>query len=193
MLYRFDHIFLVDLLFKKHDNQFMYFRHTNGLRAPAAYSHGYEGRENCTCYNKKGQHGVRLQDVFMFGNSKNMDAFASLYDYHQISEDPFLDPHDECYVQLKRIGLEDKLKFEYFGYDPHAPKNIMQCEIIRALFEDPSYDETKEFNIDNFNMFTDNLTSNPIVQSRFPGWAGFGNVDKPELKQRAGFDSDAKI
>ena len=193
MLYRFDHIFLVDLLFKKHDNQFMYFRHTNGLRAPAAYSHGYEGRENCTCYNKKGQHGVRLQDVFMFGNSKNMDAFASLYDYHQISEDPFLDPHDECYVQLKRIGLEDKLKFEYYGYDPHAPKNIMQCEIIRALFEDPSYDETKEFNIDNFNMFTDNLTSNPVVQSRFPGWAGFGNVDKPELKQRAGFDSDAKI
>ena len=35
MLYRFDHIFLVDLLFEKHDNQFIYFRHTNGLRAPA--------------------------------------------------------------------------------------------------------------------------------------------------------------
>jgi hypothetical protein len=48
MLYRFDHIFLVDLLFKNLDNRFMYFRHTNGLRAPAEYSHGYEGREDVT-------------------------------------------------------------------------------------------------------------------------------------------------
>ena len=50
-----------------------------------------------------------------------------------------------------------------------------------------------KIDINNFNMFTDNLTSNPIVQSRFPGWAGFKDVDKPELKQRAGFDYDAKI
>ena len=69
----------------------------------------------------------------------------------------------------------------------------MQCEIMRALFEDPSYDENKEFDINNFNMFTDNLTSNPIVQSRFPGWAGWSDVDKPELKENAGFSPDAKL
>ena len=91
------------------------------------------------------------------------------------------------------MNLENKLKFAFFGYDPHAPHNIMECEIIRALFEDPSYDETKEFDINNFNMFTDNLTSNPIVQSRFPGWAGWGGVDKAELKENAGFSPDAKI
>ena len=42
-------------------------------------------------------------------------------------------------------------------------------------------------------MFTDNLTSNSIVQSRFPGWAGWNDVDKPELKEKIGFSSDAKI
>ena len=122
-----------------------------------------------------------------------MDSFASLYNYHQKSGESFLNPHDECYVQLKRIGMEDKLKFEYFGFDPHAPKNIMQCEIIRALFEDPSYDESKNFDINNFNMFKDKLTSNPIVQSRFPGWAGTSKVNKAEYKERAGFNSDVTI
>ena len=69
----------------------------------------------------------------------------------------------------------------------------MQCEIMRALFEDPSYDETKEFDINNFIMYTDNLTSNSVVQSRFPGWAGWDKVDKPELKENAGFSADAKF
>jgi len=64
---------------------------------------------------------------------------------------------------------------------------------MRALFEDPTYDETKEFDINNFTMFTDNLTSNPIVQSRFPGWVGWSEIDRPELKEGAGFSSDAKI
>jgi len=69
----------------------------------------------------------------------------------------------------------------------------MQCEIIRALFEDPSYDESKDFDISNFNMFKDKLTSNPIVQSRFPGWAGTSKINKAEYKERAGFNSDVKI
>ena len=193
MLYRFDHIFLVNLNFSEFDNQYIYFRHTNGLRAPQQYSHGYPGREDCRCYGKRGNHGVRLQDVFVFSSSENMDKFASLYEYHETSGEPFLDPHDGCYVQLKRVGLADKLKFAFFGYDPHAPHNIMQCEIMRALFEDPTYDETKEFDIKNFTMFTDNLTSNPIVQSRFPGWVGWSEIDRPELKEGAGFSSDAKI
>ena len=42
-------------------------------------------------------------------------------------------------------------------------------------------------------MYTDNLTSNSVVQSRFPGWAGWDKVDKPELKENAGFSPDAKI
>jgi len=193
MLYRFDHIFLVDLNFSEFDNQYIYFRHTNGLRAPADFSHGYPGREECRCYDKKGQHGIRLQDVFTFSSSENMDKFASLYDYHQVNDTTFLSPHDECYVQLKRMSMEDKLKFAYYGYDPHAPHNIMECEIIRALFEDPSYDESIEFDINNFNMYTDNLTSNPVVKSRFPGWAGTSNINKPELKEKAGFSSDTKI
>ena len=64
---------------------------------------------------------------------------------------------------------------------------------MRALFEDPSYDETKEFDINNFVMYTDNLTSNPVVQSRFPGWAGWDKIDKSELKEKAGFSKDAGI
>jgi hypothetical protein len=193
ILYRFDHIFLVNLNLSEFDNQYIYFRHSNGLRAPASFSHGYSGREECTCYDKKGKHGVRLHDVFTFGSSDNLDKFTSVYDYHEKSGTPFLNPHDGCYAHLKNMNLENKLKFAFFGYDPHAPHNIMECEIIRALFEDPSYDETKEFDINNFNMFTDNLTSNPIVQSRFPGWAGWGGVDKAELKENAGFSPDAKI
>ena len=94
---------------------------------------------------------------------------------------------------MVRDNLQDKLRFAYFGYDPHLPENIMDCEIMRALFEDPTYDETKPFNIDNFKMITENLTSNPIVQQRFPGWAGWDKVDKPELKKQAGFRPDAKI
>ena len=133
MLYRFDHIFLVNLNFSEFDNQYIYFRHTNGLRAPQQFSHGYPGREECRCYGKKGKYGLRLHDVFTFGNSENMDKFSSVYD------------------------------------------------------------ETKEFNINNFAMFTDNLTSNPIVQSRFPGWAGIDNFDTAELKERVGFSKDAKI
>ena len=42
-------------------------------------------------------------------------------------------------------------------------------------------------------MFTDNLTSNPIVQSRFPGWVGIDKFDKAELKEKVGFSKDAKI
>ena len=68
--------------------------------------------------------------------SDNMDKFGSLYEYHQSNNTEFLDPHDECYVQLCRHNLQDKLRFAYFGYDPHLPKNIMDCEIVRALFED---------------------------------------------------------
>ena len=109
MLYRFDHIFLVNLNFSEFDNQYIYFRHTNGLRAPQQYSHGYPGREECRCYHKKGGYGVRLQDVFTFSSSENMDKFASVYEHHEASEEPFMDPHDECYVQLKRVGLEDNL------------------------------------------------------------------------------------
>lgn len=193
MIYRFDHIFLNKLNFSELDNNYIYFRHTNGMRAPATYSHGKEQLENCKCYNKKGSHGVRLQDVFTIANSENMDKFGSIYEYHQSNETDFLDPHDECYVQLVRHNLQDKLRFAYFGYDPHLPENIMDCEIMRALFEDPTYDETKPFNIDNFKMITENLTSNPIVQQRFPGWAGWDKVDKPELKKQAGFRPDAKI
>ena len=193
MLYRFDHIFLVNLNFSEFDNQYVYFRHTNGMRAPANFSHGKEEKENCKCYNKRGKYGVRLQDVLTFSNSKNMDKFSSLYEYHQSNNVDFLDPHDECYVQLERHNLQDKLKFSFFGYDPHLSENIMECEIIRALFEDPSYDESKPFDINNFVMIKDNLTSNPIVQQRFPGWAGWGKVDKSELKKQVGFDENAKI
>ena len=193
MIYRFDHIFLNKLKFNDLDNEYIYFRHTNGMRAPANFSHGKEENENCKCYGKRGGHGIRLQDVFTIANSENMDKFGSLYEYHQSNETNFLDPHDECYVQLCRYNLQDKLRFAYFGYDPHLSENIMDCEIMRALFEDPSYDETKPFDINNFVMIKDNLTSNPIVQQRFPGWAGWGKVDKPELKKQAGFKSDAKI
>ena len=193
MLYRFDHIFLVNLNFSEFDNQYVYFRHTNGMRAPANFSHGKEENENCKCYGKRGGHGIRLQDVFTIAISENMDKFGSLYEYHQSNNTEFLDPHDECYVQLCRHNLQDKLRFAYFGYDPHLPKNIMDCEIVRALFEDPSYDDTKPFDINNLVMIKDNLTSNPIVQQRFPGWAGWGKMDKPELKEKAGFKSDTKI
>ena len=193
MLYRFDHVFLIDLNFSKFDNQYIYFRHTNGLRAPQQFSHGYKGREECLCINKKGNYGVRLQDVFMFSSSENMVKFTTVYSYHQESKEAFLNPHDECYVQLERHNLQDKLRFAYFGYDPHLSENIMDCEIMRALFEDPSYDETKPFDINNFVMIKDNLTSNPIVQQRFPGWAGWGKVDKSELKKQVGFDENAKI
>ena len=61
----------------------VYFRHTNGMRAPSNFSHGREETENCRCYQKKGGHGVRLQDVFTIANSDNMDKFGSLYEYHQ--------------------------------------------------------------------------------------------------------------
>ena len=69
----------------------------------------------------------------------------------------------------------------------------MDCEIMRALFEDPSYDETEPFDINNFVMIKDNLTSNPIVQQRFPGWAGWDKINQPELKEKAGFKADANI
>ena len=54
-------------------------------------------------------------------------------------------------------------------------------------------DESKDFDISNFNMFKDKLTSNQIVQSRFPGWAGTSKINKAEYKERAGFNSDVKI
>ena len=64
--------------------------------------------------------------------------------------------------------LDDKLKFAFFGYDPHAPHNIMQCEIMRALFEDPSYDETKEFDINNFLALDDETPQRPPLFLIFP-------------------------
>ena len=46
MIYRFDHIFLNKLKFNDLDNEYIYFRHTNGMRAPANFSHGKEENEN---------------------------------------------------------------------------------------------------------------------------------------------------
>ena len=42
MVYRLDHIFLTPLNFSKFDNEFIYFRHSNGLAAPQHFSHGYK-------------------------------------------------------------------------------------------------------------------------------------------------------
>ena len=190
MLYRFDHVFLVDLNFNEFNNENIYFRHSNGMRAPLQYSHGYPGRETCLCKNKKGAHGVRLMDVFTFSNSKNMDKFASVYSWHQENNEPFtIGPHDECYVQLKRIGLQDKLEFAFHGYDPHASSkghNIMQCEIVRALYENPEY-ISGDFDISNAKIIKNNITNNPIVQSRFPGWGISSNIHA-EIKN-SGFKS----
>tara|TARA_R110000744_G_scaffold138959_1_gene249925 strand:- start:209 stop:1123 length:915 start_codon:yes stop_codon:yes gene_type:complete len=191
ILYRFDHVFLVDLKFEKFNNENIYFRHSNGLRAPEQYSHGYPGREKCLCYNKKGKYGTRLMDVFIFSNSRNMDKFASVYEWHQENSKDFnMSPHDECYAQLERENMQNKLDFAFHGYDPHAFKkgyNIMQCELIRALYETPEYVEGN-FNIKDFKIIKEDLTNNPIVKSRFPGWgvpqqikskanqAGFKNI-----------------
>ena len=173
MLYRFDHVFLVNLNFSKFNNDKIYFRHSNGMRAPQMYSHGYPGKEKCVCINKKGAHGVRLFDAFTFSNSKNMDKFASVYEWHQEKNEQFsVGPHDECYIQLKRNNLQDNLDFAFYGYDPHASNsgyNIMQCEIVRALYENPEY-TTDDFDINNLKRINDKLTNNSIVQSRFPGW-----------------------
>ncbi len=188
IIYRFDHVFLVDLNFDKFDNNKIYFRHSNGMRAPQGYSHGYPGREKCVCINKKGSYGVRLFDAFTFSNSKNMDKFSSVYEWHQERNEPFnVGPHDECYIQLKRTNLQDKLDFAFYGYDPHASNlgyNIMQCEIVRALYENPEY-TTGDFNINNLKRINDKLTDNPIVQSRFPGWGVHTQV-KNNIK-KAGF------
>jgi len=174
MLYRFDHIFLVDLNFKEFNNEKIYFRHSNGMRSSSSFSHGYPGKETCQCHNKKGGHGVRLMDVFTFSNSENMDKFASVYKWHQDNNVPFgnLSPHDECYVQLKRTNIQDKLDFAFHGYDPYASNagyNIMQCEIVRALYENPEYTE-EDFDILKAKFIPDKLTDNKIVRSRFPGW-----------------------
>jgi len=189
ILYRFDHVFLVDVNFNKFNNEKIYFRHSNGMRAPQKYSHGYPGREKCVCRNKRGKYGIRLFDAFTFSNSKNMDKFTSVYQWHQENNKPFnMGPHDECYVQLERTNLQDKLDFAFYGYDPYASNagyNIMQCEIVRALYENPEYTEN-QFNIDNFRMIKDKITDNPIVQSRFPGW-GVSSQIKDNIK-KAGFN-----
>ena len=81
-------------------------------------------------------------------------------------------------MQLKRIGLQDKLDFAFYGYDPYASKagyNIMQCEIVRALYENPEY-INGDFDINKAKMIKDNITDNPIVQSRFPGWGISSNI-----------------
>ena len=189
MLYRFDHVFLVDLNFKEFDNEKIYFRHSNGMRSPSNFSHGYPGKEKCLCYDKRGKHGIRLMDMFTFSNSKNMDKFTSVYEWHQENNIPFgnLSPHDECYIQLERTNLQDKLGFAFYGYDPYASKagyNIMQCEIVRALYENPEYIEG-DFDITKANIIKDKLTDNKIVRSRFPGW-GISSKTHDNVK-KAGF------
>ena len=52
---------------------------------------------------------------------------------------------------------------------------------------------TSNFETRRIEINTENLTSNQIVQQRFPGSVGWGKVDKPELKKQAGFRPDAKI
>ena len=128
-------------------------------------------------------------DMWFYSNSENMDKFASVYEWHQENNVPFgkLSPHDECYIQLKRINLHNKLDFAYFGYDPHASNsghNIMQCEIVRALYENPEYVEG-DFNIEKAKIIKDKLTDNPIVRSRFPGW-GISSKTHDDVK-KAGF------
>ena len=60
----------------------------------------------------------------------------------------------------------------------------MQCEIVRALYENPVYVEG-DFNIENAKIIKDKLTDNPIVQSRFPGW-GISSQTHDNVK-KAGF------
>ena len=60
----------------------------------------------------------------------------------------------------------------------------MQCEIIRALYENPEYIEG-DFDILKANIIKDKLTDNSIVKSRFPGW-GISSQTHDNVK-KAGF------
>ena len=60
----------------------------------------------------------------------------------------------------------------------------MQCEIVRALYENPEYIEG-DFDVSKLKRIKDKLTDNPIVQSRFPGW-GISSETHDNVK-KAGF------
>ena len=187
MVYRLDHVFLTPLNFSKFDNNFIYFRHSNGLAAPQDFSHGYDNL-NCTCYDKKGDHGLRLYDAYAFSKSENMDKFCSVYSYHYDKSLPFdMSPHDECHVQLQRHGLEDKLKFAFYGMDPWPEQNITQTECVRALYKHPEYIESKEFDIDNFEMFGGNPGRNREVRRRFGVWGVPEVAEDIKNKEKIGF------
>ena len=127
-------------------NDSIYFRHSNGLAAPQHLSHGYNNI-GCTCYDKKGPHGLRLYDAYAFSNSNNMDKFCSVYSHHYKNELPFdMSPHDECHVQLQRHNITDKLKFAFYGMDPWPDENITQAECVRAIYINPEF---KRINLDD--------------------------------------------
>ena len=151
MVYRLDHVFLTPLNFSKFDNNFIYFRHSNGLAAPQGFSHGYDNKK-CTCYDKKGPYGLRLYDAYAFSNSNNMKKFSSVYSYHYENNIPFdMSPHDECYVQLNRHSIENKLKFAFYGMDPWPEKNITQTECVRAIYKNPEYVDGSDFDINKLS------------------------------------------
>ena len=193
MVYRLDHVFLTPLNFSKFDNNFIYFRHSNGLAAPQGFSHGYDNKK-CTCYDKKGPHGLRLYDAYAFSNSNNMKKFSSVYSYHYENNIPFdMSPHDECYVQLNRHSIENKLKFAFYGMDPWPEKNITQTECVRAIYKNPEYVDGSDFDINKLSMFDGNPGRNQEVRRRFGVW-GVPDVAKDSgNKEKIGFGKDIPV
>ena len=201
ILYRFDHVFLTDLNFSNFDNSNFYVRHSNphgwvdGVR-DEKIKEGIKTVEDyydtkCDCHEKQwmgkfNENRLRLYDAWCFSSSENIDKFSNFYETFSENNLKLHSPHDEFYSQLKRIGLEDKLKFEFFGET--------ETEALRSLFKDPSYRDGEEFDVNKFERFDEKyVRQNDEVKSRFKVFIDGKFAPKDIDKTKSGFNPDLPI
>jgi hypothetical protein len=106
MLSRFDLALLRDLDFAKYDGKLFF-----------AARHGPSGSQT----------NGGLCDLFFFGNSPDMDRFATLYNVWE--EYRIFDAHEESYVHAQRLGLS-------IGYDLLRGDGF---QLVRGIYENCQY------------------------------------------------------
>jgi hypothetical protein len=127
MVYRFDHIFLRDLIFPDFDTNYFYAAHRDDCSS-----------NQCRCIITN-----RFYDAWFFGNSEDMDKYSSLYDFWE--DYGIRDPHAEVVHHINQMGLNKRLKHIFY--------EKVDFDNVRAKIKNCEY-TNREFNVDDLEWFS---------------------------------------
>jgi|TARA_B100001971_G_C18196776_1_gene541974 hypothetical protein len=132
MVYRFDCMFIKDLIFSEFDNKYFYTSH------------------KVECYNNSCQceYNGNYADLWFFGNSHDIDLFGELYN-HCDGGYGMDSPHTACKNHIVSTGIHSRVKHAFIDRYDHFPvrAKFKNCEYINEEFD---LSRLREF--DNINV-----------------------------------------